>query len=82
MGNSGGRGRGTGGRRGGRGGSSNFHPLGCYRFGVHGHLARDYPSTAIQSLASSGGSSSPTRGSSFKSGPLARKREDPLPKER
>ena len=68
MGNSGGRGRGIGGRRGGRGGSSNFDLLVCYRCGVHGHLARDYPSTGTQLLTSSGGSSGPTRGNSFKFG--------------
>ena len=49
MGNSGGRGRGYGGRRGGRGGNANFDPLACYRCGVHGHLARDCPSTGNQS---------------------------------
>ena len=33
MGNSGGRGRGYGGRRGGRGGNASFDPLACYRCG-------------------------------------------------
>ena len=56
--NSGGRGRGSGG----------FDSLVCYRCGVHGHLACDYPSTSTQLLTLSGGSSGPTRGSSFKSG--------------
>ena len=37
--NSGGRGRGSGG----------FDPLACYRCGVHGHLARDCPSTSSHS---------------------------------
>ena len=46
----------------------------CYRCGVHGHLARDCPSTSSQSLKLSGGSSGPTRGSSFKSGPSSPKR--------
>ena len=67
MGNPSGRGRGLGGRRGGRTGSGNFDPLACYRCGVRGHLARDYPSTGTQSLTSSGGSTGPARGSSFKS---------------
>ena len=40
-GNSGSRGRNTGGGRGR--GSANFDPLACYQYGVHGHLARDYP---------------------------------------
>ena len=35
---------------------------------MRGHLARDCPSTGTQSLTSSGGSTGPTRGSSFKSG--------------
>ena len=62
--NSGGRGRGSGG----------FDPLACYRCGVHGHLARDCPSTSSQLLTLSGGSSGPTRGSSFKSGQSGPKR--------
>ena len=62
--NSSGRGRGSGG----------FDPLACYRCGVRGHLARDCPSTCTQSLTLSGGSSGPTRGSSFKSGRSGPKR--------
>ena len=69
-GNSGGsqRGRSSGGRNhSGRGrGSGNFDPLACYRCGVHGHLARDCPSTSSQSLGSSTISSS--RGTFSKSG--------------
>ena len=42
-----------------------WHVIRC---GVRGHLARDCPSTSTQSLTLSGGSSGPTRGSSFKSG--------------
>ena len=60
-----GRGRSSGGRR---SGSRGFDPLACYRCGLRGHLARDCPSTLTQSLTLSGGSSGPTRGSSFKSG--------------
>ena len=41
---------------------------------MHGHLARDCPSTGTQSLTSSGGNSGPTRGSSFKSGRSGPKR--------
>ena len=46
-----GRGRNSGGR--GRG-SSGFDPLACYRCGVRGHLARDYPNTSTQLLTLSG----------------------------
>ena len=70
--NSGGsqRGRSDGGRRySGRGrGDGNFDPLACYQCGVRGHLARDCPSTGTKPLTTSGGSTGPTRGSSFKSG--------------
>ena len=62
--NSGGRGRGSGG----------FDPLACYRCGVGGHLARDCLSISSQSQTLSGGSSGPTRGSSFKSGQSGPKR--------
>ena len=62
--NSGGCGRGSGG----------FDQLACYRCGVRGHLARDYPSTSTQSLTLSGGSSGPSRRSSFKSGQSGPKR--------
>ena len=41
---------------------------------MHGHLARDCPSTRTKSLTSSGRSTDPTRGSSFKSGRSGPKR--------
>ena len=63
MGNSGGHGRGSGGRR---GASISFDPLACYRCGVRGHLARDYPQTGSQSTGSSRTNSS--RGTFSKSG--------------
>ena len=58
MGNFSGRGRGAARRRGGRGEMTNFHPLACCRCGVHGHLARDCPSTNSQLMGSSASSSS------------------------
>ena len=59
-----GRGRNSGGRGRRAGG---FDPLACYRCGVRGHLAHDCPSTSSQSLTLSGGSSSPTHRSLYKS---------------
>ena len=59
------RGRNSGGGK-GQSSSSGFDPLACYRCGVHGHLARDYPFAGGSSM--SGGSTDPTRGSSSKSG--------------
>ena len=53
---------------------TSFDPLACYWCGVHGHLARDYPSSGTQSLTLSGGSFGPTRGSSSKSGQLGPRR--------
>ena len=41
---------------------------------MHGHLARDCPSTGTKPLTSSGGSTGPTHGSSFKSGRSGPKR--------
>ena len=41
---------------------------------MRGHLARDCPSTGTKPLTSSGGSTGPTRGSSFKSGRSGPKR--------
>ena len=66
MGNCGGRGRGSGGGRGGRLGSSSFDPLACFRCGVCGHLARDCPQSGGQSKGTSTSSSS--HGTFFKSG--------------
>ena len=71
MGMTSGRGRNSGGR-GCR--SGEFDPLACYRCGVRGYLACDCPGTATQSLTLSGGSSGPTRESSFKSGQSGPKR--------
>ena len=59
------RGRSSSGGR-GRSSASGFDPLACYRCGVHGHLARDCPSTSSPLM--SGGSAGPTRGNSSKSG--------------
>ena len=71
-----GRGRSGGGRSsGGRGcGSSGFDPLACYRCGVHGHLACDYPSTSSQSQTLGSGSTGPTNRGSFKPGQANPKR--------
>ena len=57
--------RGRGGRARGSSGSVNFDPLACYRYGVHGHMARDCPQAA-QSQGS--GNAVPSRGGFSKSG--------------
>ena len=63
MGSARGNTRGRGGR--GSSGSVNFNPLGCYRCGVRGHLARDCPQ-AKQSQGS--GNAGPSRGTFSQSG--------------
>ena len=60
--------------RGGRSSSTSFDPLAYYRCGVHGHLARDSPSSGTQSQKLGSNSSGTTHGSSFKSGRSGPKR--------